>query len=91
MTESYERVRAYWLDLSKRMEERQEWMERHPDRETVEYLNDERMYYDNDVFIKLPPRSSFDPNDPMPRTDDLFTSRLLCDIMEVAITAHDRA
>lgn len=90
MTSAYDRLRAYCSDLSERLEAQEQWMKRHPDSDSLEYRNDEHMYYDENVFMKLPPQSSFDPNDPKPRTDDLFTSRLLCDLMKVALDAHDR-
>jgi len=90
----YESLKAYWLDLSARVEKRDKWLVRHPDFRSEDYEDDGHGYR---LATRLGQAwvsqwgSTFAPADDEPDTYDIFRAETLTQIMHVALAAYEAA
>jgi len=85
---AYHDLRTYADDLLNRIAMRRAWVERHPDHATEEYNADFLSWQMGGEYWKSG-ISTFDPNDPEPRTADLLTAERFTDLMLVALAAYE--
>lgn len=88
---SYQELRNYAIDLANRVKLKYEWETRHPDHGTVAYMRDTREFDETGQFWMPSGASTFDPNDPMPHTNDVLTVQRFIDLMLVTLAAYEEA
>ena len=90
----YESLKAYWLDLSARVDDLQAWEARHPDCHSEDYGDDVYGYRlatrRGQVWVSQW-GSTFNPLDKQPSTSDLMKAETLTQIMHVALAAYEAA
>ena len=86
---AYKEIKTYCDDLSERIRLLDEWELRHPDRDSLEFREDERAYCREEKVEGF--TSSFDPNDESPDVSDVLTSQRFNYLMQVAVAAYEKA
>lgn len=82
---AYMDLKQYLLDFDARIQLRKQWQTRHPDADAIHYCFDAFDYHKDPEAWTPSGKSTFDPNDPVVETADVFTSDRLVDILTVIV------